>query len=356
MNIEGTSNEQDSDSTPSTITSIEEDSFGDEKQSFIKPSNATDSKGLQPESECRDDPTFMYKDLEGYDCLYIKANKPEKCQKLHNGVMIGITSCPESCGMVDECLDFNSNGTADAVDETFMEVGSSGPETGSVAEEDESGLSTSSKTTASTSSFEKESVVEGKQSVDLSSNAVDQDATALDQVDYSEMADEQDESTEFENGIQKMEGNNYVANIEDSLVGYSFNGAVNESQDPTISSYTGQNETNTFEGQWEVLDGKADPELTVDVAKQVIENEIESEMKKNSTSLSELKIGDDAVDVTMKYDDKYGYDDDYGGQNVYEYKSNWNNDNEIEESFGSENTQWSANANMYSEPSSVSSI
>lgn len=53
---------------------------------------------------CRDDPTFMFKDIEGYDCDYIKRNKPQKCMKEHNGQKVGLASCPQSCNMVEECL------------------------------------------------------------------------------------------------------------------------------------------------------------------------------------------------------------------------------------------------------------
>jgi len=53
---------------------------------------------------CKDDPNFLYKDKPGVTCNYIGTVKPEKCLKLHNGVEIGISSCPESCDMVDKCM------------------------------------------------------------------------------------------------------------------------------------------------------------------------------------------------------------------------------------------------------------
>jgi hypothetical protein len=54
-------------------------------------------------SFCQDDPDFKYKGYEGYNCEYIKENKPDKCDKLHDGEKVGVLSCPVSCGMVDEC-------------------------------------------------------------------------------------------------------------------------------------------------------------------------------------------------------------------------------------------------------------
>ena len=57
----------------------------------------------------------MFKDIEGYDCEYIKANKPEKCLKEHNGQKVGLVSCPQSCNMVEECLkEFGNNEVADS--------------------------------------------------------------------------------------------------------------------------------------------------------------------------------------------------------------------------------------------------
>ncbi|KAL9184843.1 hypothetical protein ACHAXT_002620 [Thalassiosira profunda] len=53
---------------------------------------------------CKDDASFRYKDREEETCAFIGEKKPERCSKLHNGVEIGISSCPESCGMVAKCL------------------------------------------------------------------------------------------------------------------------------------------------------------------------------------------------------------------------------------------------------------
>jgi hypothetical protein len=61
---------------------------------------------------CKDDKYFLYKDKEGYDCQYIGTLKPDKCLKLLDdnnnnkldGSVIGVKFCPESCKMVDECL------------------------------------------------------------------------------------------------------------------------------------------------------------------------------------------------------------------------------------------------------------
>ena len=54
---------------------------------------------------CKDDPSFLYKDNAGYTCQFIGKMYPEKCSKTYNGKTIGVSSCPESCKMVDECLE-----------------------------------------------------------------------------------------------------------------------------------------------------------------------------------------------------------------------------------------------------------
>ncbi|KAL7499581.1 hypothetical protein ACHAWT_007194 [Skeletonema menzelii] len=52
---------------------------------------------------CQDDPDFRYKGHVDHNCEYVVDR--EKCDKLHNGQKVGIVSCPDSCGMVNECLD-----------------------------------------------------------------------------------------------------------------------------------------------------------------------------------------------------------------------------------------------------------
>ena len=75
--------------------------------------DATSSEGeegeVAPESKddsgiCKDDPDFEYKGYDGFNCQYIKENKPQKCEKKHGGVKVGLVSCPVSCDMVDECM------------------------------------------------------------------------------------------------------------------------------------------------------------------------------------------------------------------------------------------------------------
>ncbi|KAL3808455.1 hypothetical protein ACHAXA_010915, partial [Cyclostephanos tholiformis] len=54
---------------------------------------------------CKDDPSFLYKDREGYTCEYIGETKPDKCLKSLNGSEIGVSFCPVSCKMVNKCLE-----------------------------------------------------------------------------------------------------------------------------------------------------------------------------------------------------------------------------------------------------------
>eukprot|EP01082_Thalassiosira_pseudonana_P008421 g7597.t1 g7597 contig24:1007206-1010059(+) len=62
-----------------------------------------------PKTLCQDDVSFLYKDLAGYDCAYIRDNKPDKCTKQLDGLKLGVVSCPESCRMVDECMNTMQN-------------------------------------------------------------------------------------------------------------------------------------------------------------------------------------------------------------------------------------------------------
>jgi hypothetical protein len=63
-----------------------------------------DVKSPPPAANCKDDPSFLYKDKKGHTCKYVGEMKPDKCLKLLNGVEIGVSFCPESCKMVDKCL------------------------------------------------------------------------------------------------------------------------------------------------------------------------------------------------------------------------------------------------------------
>merc|ERR1711906_72052 len=77
----------------------------DSEDNTVADSAATDNKAA-----CKDDPAFLYKDKPGNTCAYIGSLKPERCSKLHNGAEIGVTSCPESCKMVEKCLAAASGG------------------------------------------------------------------------------------------------------------------------------------------------------------------------------------------------------------------------------------------------------
>jgi len=65
-----------------------------------KSSTNANIKGNAGEDEvepCSDDPTFLYKNKPGYNCVFIAKTKPKKC------VRIGAISCPKSCNMREEC-------------------------------------------------------------------------------------------------------------------------------------------------------------------------------------------------------------------------------------------------------------
>eukprot|EP00984_Skeletonema_dohrnii_P022630 scaffold11731_cov74-Skeletonema_dohrnii-CCMP3373.AAC.1 len=82
----------------------------DLSEELLKTQNITssDEKSIETNETdvlCQDDPDFKFKGYEGFNCEYIKENKPEKCNKLHDGEKVGVVSCPVSCGMVDECME-----------------------------------------------------------------------------------------------------------------------------------------------------------------------------------------------------------------------------------------------------------
>ena len=76
---------------------------------------------------CKDDKSFLYKDKEGYDCQYIGTLKPDKCLKLLDdnnnnkldGSVIGVKYCPESCKMLDECLQASIINTKAEIEKEF---------------------------------------------------------------------------------------------------------------------------------------------------------------------------------------------------------------------------------------------
>jgi len=76
---------------------------------------------------CKDDKSFLYKDKEGYDCQYIGTLKPDKCLKLLDdnnnnkldGSVIGVKYCPESCKMMDECLQASIINTKAEIEKEF---------------------------------------------------------------------------------------------------------------------------------------------------------------------------------------------------------------------------------------------
>jgi len=78
------------------------------------------------EVNCVDDPNFLYKLKPGYDCAYVAS--ADKCDKLHNEEKVGITSCPESCGMVEQCKEMSKgvDAPSDDADDDNVEMDATG--------------------------------------------------------------------------------------------------------------------------------------------------------------------------------------------------------------------------------------
>eukprot|EP00986_Skeletonema_menzelii_P018760 scaffold26702_cov104-Skeletonema_menzelii.AAC.3 len=115
---------------------VNEEEEGNDQKSVTTDKDETmdeaNDETITTEGACQDDPDFMFKGYEGFNCEYIKENKPEKCNKLHNGEPVGVVSCPVSCNMVSECMALQQV-KENSVDEVDIEENdeSIGDETGS---------------------------------------------------------------------------------------------------------------------------------------------------------------------------------------------------------------------------------
>eukprot|EP00985_Skeletonema_marinoi_P007136 scaffold3121_cov211-Skeletonema_marinoi.AAC.5 len=108
LSKEKTATEVDDDNNLATIDS----SFTEDASSVV--ANVTISE--DDSSVCQDDPDFKFKGYEGFNCEYIKENKPGKCNKMFDGEKVGVVSCPVSCDMVDECMALRESKVDDALE------------------------------------------------------------------------------------------------------------------------------------------------------------------------------------------------------------------------------------------------
>eukprot|EP00956_Cyclotella_meneghiniana_P042161 scaffold248383_cov79-Cyclotella_meneghiniana.AAC.4 len=265
----------------------------------------------------------MFKDIEGYTCQYIKANKPQKCEKEHNGIMIGISSCPESCNMIDECLkaigvvssmkESNSNVTGEHENKSNAEVGQD-----------------IIKDTDTDSLGENKTINDGANDnlsiENTDAGAVSEDLASVNdnKFESAEQIDEQWEKIEEE---VEMEIENEIKNELDDNNNNTSSNVV------TTTESTEQK----VDGQWEELEKEAEQEFNNDnLAELEIENEIENEWKnENITSWAGVKTGDVAESDTND-DGGYGNmnmygrdeDDEYDyGESPFDNEASWNNDN-----------------------------
>jgi len=93
----------------------------DLSEELLKEQNITSSDEQTNETNetdvlCQDDPDFKFKGYEGFNCEYIKENKPGKCNKMFDGEKVGVVSCPVSCDMVDECMALRESKVDDALE------------------------------------------------------------------------------------------------------------------------------------------------------------------------------------------------------------------------------------------------
>jgi hypothetical protein len=321
----------------------------------------------------------------------------DKCVKEHNGIMIGISSCPESCRMVDKCFQSASGELSiDSNDETsnVLSIGSS----------------TENETTSNLSSLNSPSDFVPKN--DPCKDAVsfrlggdpDKDCAWLSQNESCELEHDEtgkmigrfycpescglleascfvggDEDTlvsnSGENIMSSLQGNKTTSNVEtggdDFLSDEAQAGGFDNGKDSVFTSNSDKNNTaeESLDGKWGVLEHEVQQWVGDALAKQEIENELENEWNNNNTSWAGVKMGDDAVDAGGKYNnDEYGYDDAYGDDNEYNYgnEPNWNTNSGFvqekdldwnkNENVYNENQGYSQNGNVYNQPAEVSTV
>ena len=325
-------------------------------------------------SNCHDDPTFMYKDIEGYTCQYIKAHKPQKCVKEHNGIMIGINSCPESCNMIDECLkaigvfssvvksnsnvtelenesnagiSLGENKTID--DNTIDDLSNENTDAGSVSGDlasmnDDKSESTEQKIDEQWEELEKEeeqelnkdNLAELEIEKELKNELEDNNNTSLNVVNTTESSEGKIDGQweELETATEQELNNDNLAELE------IVNETKNELEDNNNTSLNVANTTESGEGnvdgQWEELEKEAGQEFNNDnLAELEIENEIENEFETNNTSLNvvnttettEGKIDGQWEELEKEAEQEFNNDNLAELEIENEIENEWKNDN-----------------------------
>ena len=216
--------------------------------------------------------------------------------------MIGISSCPESCNMIDECL------------KAIGVVSSMAESNSNVTEEHEN------KSNAESS----QEIIKDTDTDSLGENKTINDS-AIDNLSI-ENTDAGAVSGDIEKEVE-MEIENEIKNELDDNNNNTSSNVV------TTTESTEQK----VDGQWKELEKEAEQEFNNDnLAELEIENEIENEWKnENITSWAGVKTGDVAESDTND-DGGYGNmnmygrdeDDEYDyGESPFDNEASWNNDN-----------------------------
>jgi hypothetical protein len=343
---------------------------------------------------CKDDPKFLYKDKEGYTCQFVGSYKADKCEKEHNGLMIGIYSCPESCDMVDQCLQASEITTAGAVPTHDPCKDLSTYRFNGEPDKDCVWLSQHEKCEME---HDKTGRMIGKYFCPEACGLLEA-SCFVDESGYTSLSN--DDGSDPEITMKGIKTTSEYNSIEEGISGRNDDGyGVHSSSKNEEAKAYGKNDQalnlsaeqgEKLDEKWEVLEQKRKEEFDDDaIVHQDIVNEINNEPLSSSAVWAETRIGDDFKETSntgfdsnnemdamnglygnsfnseTKYEDDVGYayggsgfgDDNYGAVNGYGYedKSSWNKIGNAG-SFPAENSDGNKNGYEYHEPSNVSLI
>ncbi|KAL7487595.1 hypothetical protein ACHAW6_013175 [Cyclotella cf. meneghiniana] len=355
--------------------------------------NAADN-GKRPVSvsSCKDDPTFRYKDKDGYTCQFIGSFKADKCEKEHNGLMIGIFSCPESCGMVDQCFQASEIATYDAAPKhdpckdmsTFRFDGDPDKDCLWLSQHEKCELEHDETGMMIGKYFCPEAcgLLEASCFVGQSGNASLSNNSGADPASTTKGSTTTSEYNSNEEGIGGRDDDGY--GVQSSIENEDAKAYAKNDQD--LNSSVQQD--GKLDEQWEVLEQDVHEQYSDDtIAQQDQEHEINKEPGGSSAVWAEARIGDDFKETSntgfgsddemnakngpytnsfnseTKYEDDDGYayggggygDYNYGGVNGYGYEDESSLSNiGIVGSFTEENSDGNKNGYEYHEPSNAS--
>mmetsp|Transcript_15451 Transcript_15451/g.33454 ORF Transcript_15451/g.33454 Transcript_15451/m.33454 type:complete len:1872 (+) Transcript_15451:150-5765(+) len=298
---------------------------------------SADSEDTTEASVCKDDPAFLYKDKEGFTCAFLGAVKPDKCLKIHNDVAIGVSSCPEACSMVAECLkaqgaSANAVSAGTKTEKEMVEEVSAFAEDVVADDEEEDGAAAASK-----SDYDASTTAVGEKVV-LDPSAIDYDASMDDQGEDDRANNNSADEGEDDNALESQYGTKSMADeIADNDESFGSDSKIvggldGDWQDKTTTYDSNGNEVETNDND---IDGnyKTQTEgVTDDDYEDAAGEEGSEEESKDNNSWE-----DEATKNNDFFHDNDNNDLEDNAQGVNGVEDDWN-DNNNESAFGSSNT------------------